>query len=910
MTAKIEDGGVMKKKKITISIRRKILFIFVIALFLSVSFCGSVVFSSWAASAKNMTAHMASDINDEIYNQVNNFMQAPYHLNETNNKVIENGMLDLADEEQRDRFFVGVLEAHSDSIYSFSYGTANGEYYGARRNENGVVEIMRNNAETGENSWYYSVNEDLTAGDLVVQAGKFDPRTRAWYKAAVEAGGAVFSPIYKHFVMDDLTVSAAWPVYNESGNLDGVLGTHMLLSDIGSFLNDAVEEHNGIAIIIEKESNYLVANSMDVANFAVLQDGTLERYGLKDIDNSDIRNAYEQLKTNGDPEQIYKGEYDNFFVNTKEIHMDGIDWIAISAIPESIFMTDVMNSMRWAAIIAALSLLLSALIYNLFMNKYLKPMKSLLQVSDELSSGNLSKRVDIIRNDEIGMISKSFNSVADKMQSLIDNLETVVHERTEELKTANITLSESKDELRLILDSAAEAIYGINPEGNCTFCNRSCIQMLGYSDQSELLGKNMHWQIHHSRRDGTPFSIDECRVLKALIKGESSHVEDEVFWRADGTYFDVEYFSYPQVKNGEITGAVITFMDISERKQKEAEIQYLNCYDTLTGLHNRRCFEENRYKIDIPDNLPLSVIFADINGLKMTNDIFGHTAGDELIKKSSEILQQVCRQNDLVARIGGDEFIILLPNTTEVNAERILTRIKSGFTDARVEAIKCSIALGLDTKRSSDQSLDEIMANAENAMYKDKTMNRKSVNKDIIDTVIETLHTRNSREEQHSITVSELCSDLGTALHLPENEISKLKRAGYLHDIGKIVLDEDILTKGTLSDEELEKMQQHSAVGYRILSLFDDTLDLAEYVYGHHERWDGTGYPRGLKGEQIPLLSRIISVAETYERVLNRGDIPLRERKLAALNVIKNGANTQFDPQIAELFTRATVKKE
>jgi len=590
--------------------------------------------------------------------------------------------------------------------------------------------------------------------------------------------------------------------------------------------------------------------------------------------------------------------------------MNGIDWVVISTIPQSIFMTDIMNSMRWAALIATLSLLLSALICNLFMNKYLKPMKSLLQVSDELSSGNLSKRVDIIRNDEIGQISNSFNNVADKMQSLIENLEVNVQERTRELHKANFQLVASKDELQLILDTAAEGIYGIDLNGNCTFCNNSCIKILGYRDQEELLGKNMHWQIHHTLRDGTPFPIDDCSIFKAFLKGEGSHVDGEVFWRADGTSFDVEYYSYPQIKNGEITGAVVTFMDISERKQKEAEIQYLNCYDTLTGLHNRRCFEDNRAKIDNRDNLPLSVIFADINGLKMTNDIFGHTAGDKLIKKSSEILQQVCRQNDVVARIGGDEFIILQPNTTRENAEKILVRIKSGFADARVEAIKCSIALGLDTKQSPDQSLDEIMANAENAMYKDKTMNRKAINKDIIDTIIETLHAKNTGEKQHSINVSDLCSDVGAALHLPETEISKLKRAAYLHDIGKIALDDGMLTKDTLSDEEIEKMQQHSVVGYRILNLFDDTLDLAEYVYGHHERWDGAGYPRGLKGEQIPLLSRIITVVETYDRVLNRGELSLDERKLAALDVIKNGSGTQFDPQITKVFVQIMEKSE
>jgi HD-GYP domain-containing protein (c-di-GMP phosphodiesterase class II) len=147
-------------------------------------------------------------------------------------------------------------------------------------------------------------------------------------------------------------------------------------------------------------------------------------------------------------------------------------------------------------------------------------------------------------------------------------------------------------------------------------------------------------------------------------------------------------------------------------------------------------------------------------------------------------------------------------------------------------------------------------------------------------------------------------------LRLPETEISKLKRAAYLHDIGKIVLDKSILLKDKFSDEELEKMQQHSVVGYRILSLFDDTLDLAEYIYGHHERWDGAGYPRGLKGKQIPLISRIITVVETYDRVLNRGELPLEDRKLAALDVIKNGAGTQFDPKIAELFVQIMSAKE
>lgn len=485
---------------------------------------------------------------------------------------------------------------------------------------------------------------------------------------------------------------------------------------------------------------------------------------------------------------------------------------------------------------------------------------------------------------------------------LLNDRQSTVMDSTEELQKTVINLGEYKEQLQLILNSTAEAIYGIDANGNCTFCNMSCIKMLGYKDQSDLLGKNMHWQIHHTRRDGTHLPIEECKILNAYKQGKGIHFNDEVFWRADGTFFDVEYHSYPQVKNGKIIGAVVTFMDISEQKKKEEEIQYLIYHDVLTGLYNRRYFQENISKIDSPDNLPLSVIFADINALKITNDIFGHSAGDELIKKSSEILQSVCRKNDVVTRIGGDEFIILLPNTAKKNAENIIERIKFGFTDARVEAIKCSISLGMDTKQNPDESLDVIMTNAENMMYKEKTMNRKSLNKDIIETIIETLHSRSPREKQHSITVSELCSDVGNVLHIPEAEKSKLMRAGYLHDIGKIVLNKNILSKDELTDEEREKMRQHSVIGYRILNLFDDTLDLAEVVYGHHELWDGTGYPRGLKGEEIPLLSRIITVVETYDHIFNRSKLSLRNRKQAALDVVKKGAGTKFDPEIAELF--------
>ena len=785
--------------------------------------------------------------------------------------------------------------SNTTGIYSFAFGTVNGEYYGARRNQIGDIEIMKNNSDTEGNSWYYSVNEDMTMGELVVKAGKFDPRTRAWYKAAVEAEGATFSPIYKHFIMDDITISAVWPVYDENKELLGVLGAHMLLSDINNYLIDAVERYGGYAIIIENSSLDLISNSMGVNNYTTLTDGSLVRTNLSDLEMNDVAKAHEQYILSGENYFRFKSQGGNFFVSVQTIRMQGIDWVVMSAIPESFLMKDITRSMTWAGVVALAVILLIFFIYIIMTNKLFKPMNSLLASAHNLAEGELSTRVKIIRNDEIGLISESFNSVADKMQSLVEDLESNVQQRT--------------DELRLILDSAAEGIYGIDLNGNCTFCNTSCLRILGYEKQEDLIGNNMHTQIHHSYKDNSPFNADDCMILKSILSGKGYESDQEVFWRADSTYFNVEYSSYPQIKDGKVIGGVITFTDITERKKREDEIEYLSCYDPLTRLHNRSCFEKNRNKIDKKENYPLSVIFADLNGLKMTNDIFGHDAGDELIKKSAEILLDSCRENDLVSRVGGDEFIILLPKTDRNEAEKIVEKIREGFLNARIEAIKCSIALGSETKTVQYQDFDEVLANAENAMYKDKTMNRHAINKDIIDNIVETLHSRSKREKQHSDNVQKICMMMGKALKLSKSDMDKLERAAYLHDIGKITLDKSLLLKNDLSEEEKIKMKQHPAIGYRILNLFDDTLDLAEYVYNHHERWDGLGFPRGVAEEEIPLISRIISIAETYDRIENGYNATvsshdIKTNKEKVIKIIEEEAGKQFDPVLVSHFIK------
>lgn len=892
----------MRSVRRPLSIKSRLIILFTAIILVFLVGIGTLTYVRWASSVRVTMQNISDTLSDSLLDQIKVFFQAPLQVNQVSHTLFEKEAIDRSDPQIRDKYFSSLLSSIEGPIYSLSYGTKDGYYYGARKNSEAVVEIMHNDAQTGGRSWYYALADDFSAGERVVEAGLFDPRTRPWYQAAVESGAPIFSPVYKHFIMNDLTISAATPVYDKDGELQGVLGTHLLLTDLGSALADAVALFNGQAIIVEKETGLLIANSLGIDSYAVSDDGQLQRVHISKLPTLAFSLAFNEAVSQSASKSVQRGEYDHYQITTQNLAYPGVDWLVIAATPNALLFTHVQESLLVTILLTLLAGALAAITYQVFIEHLLRQVDALLKVSEALAAGDLTKRVDITRDDEIGAISHSLNHVADAMQLLINNLEQQVEERTKALHQANWSLEENTLQLELLLNSTAEGIYGIDLLGRCTFCNRSTLQVLGFYSIDDVLGKNMHQLIHYSKADGNPLPIEECKIYYSMHQGVGVESEDEVFWKADGSCFNVSYHSFPQIREGVVVGGVVSFMDITERKRKEEQIAYLGNHDALTSLHNRSYFEKVYPLYDTVEHWPLSLIFADINGLKMTNDIFGHQAGDKLIKKAAEILKKSCSDNDVVARTGGDEFILMLTKTTHEQAQEIIATIRSGFADARIEAIKCSVSLGSETKYAEGMGLEEVMANAENAMYRDKSTNRAKVQNDMINTLQETLHARSKREEEHSKAVQDLCCRLSVALGVSEAELTIIRRAAYLHDIGKIALSEKLLHKEQFTADEYERMKQHPVVGYRILTLFDDTLDLAEAVYSHHEKWDGSGYPRGLKGEQIPYYSRIMSVVETYDRVLNRTDLPLGERTAYALQEIRKASGSQFDPTIAHAF--------
>lgn len=895
-------GGGNMYKQIK-SIKNFIILSFILLIISTFSILGYFIFASWRISAEHFVTEFRNNTNNIILKQMEHYINTPTFINEANYTFIKNGMVDLNNKKTREIYFANVIKSFDEEVYSFSYGTETGEYYGARRNEENKIEIIENNETTNGKSRYYATTQDFTAAGLIEETDKFDPRTRNWYQIAKQTQKPIFSPIYKHFVMPDLAITAAYPIYNKEGILQGVLGTHITLSKINIFLEELVKDNGATAYIAEKDSGYLVANSLGIQNFEFLTNNTIKRKTIAEIDNKAIIDAYQEYKKNATTNFIVNSNDDKLYIQLTAYQREGLDWVIITTIPESPFTAGITKSIRLSILVSILAIIIAIIIYMRSTEIVLKPIYNLIKTTEKFSEGDFLQRAKIYRNDEIGMLSTAFNKMAEQLYLLINTLEEKIKNRTTELEKTIFELQNSKDNIHLLLDSTAEAIYGIDMNRNCTFCNASCIKLLRYQCQEDLIGKNMHLLIHYKRPDGTPLPLEECKLLDTLDNGTCAHIENEFFWRSDGTGFPVEYFFYPQYRDGKIIGAVVTFLDITDRKKSEAEILYLSYRDQLTGLYNRRYFEEELVRLDVPSNFPLAIVMADMNGLKLINDSLGHATGDKILKKLAEVLQKGCRFSDMIARIGGDEFVILLPKTTVYETEQILQGIKDIAAKEKVDSVNISISFGYEIKYNLDEEIQDILKIAEDHMYRNKLSESPSMRRKAITTLISTLHSRSKQEKNHAHNVSELCKRMGKALDLSAAEIEELKTAGLLHDIGKIAIEESLLNKsGVLTDAEWEEIKRHCEIGYRILSTVNKMSKMADYILSHHERWDGAGYPKGLKGNNIPLQSRIIHIAEAYDDMTSARIFrsPLSAEEVIA--ELQKNAGLQFDPELITIF--------
>lgn len=461
-------------------------------------------------------------------------------------------------------------------------------------------------------------------------------------------------------------------------------------------------------------------------------------------------------------------------------------------------------------------------------------------------------------------------------------------------------LRESERNLRRITDNMSDLVSELDLGGNVIFASPSHLKVLGYSEE-RMMNIKLKEFVH-------PDDLAQViSLLKHSLQTGERGVSQHRCQHQDGYYVWTETVGNPIWQNGKITGIVISSRDITDRKMLEQELRYLSVHDTLTSLYNRTYFEEEINRLENDRNNPVGMIIFDLDNLKLVNDTMGHEAGDRLLQNFARILGQCFRSGDVVSRVGGDEFAVIMPKTSEevlnMAAERVNHLVNEYNEDN--PALPLSVSMGIAYRQDSRFSLRDIYKEADNRMYRAKLQHSGNVRDEVISTLLKALQTRDYMTEGHGERMNELVMLLGGELKLPDNTLIDLQLLAQFHDIGKVGIPDWILfKKEKLTADEYREMKRHSEIGQRIALAMPDLSPLADLILLHHEWWDGSGYPLGLAGEQIPLECRIIALADAYDTMTHDRPFIKAISPREAMEEIARCSGSQFDPKLAALLLK------
>ena len=461
----------------------------------------------------------------------------------------------------------------------------------------------------------------------------------------------------------------------------------------------------------------------------------------------------------------------------------------------------------------------------------------------------------------------------------------------------------SEERFRSLADSAADAIVSINQRGKIIFWNKAAENIFGYSS-AQALGQDSDMLIPE-RFQG----LQQNGFKQLIVEGRAGNRAESlelICLSRDGREMPMELaVSAASVMGQNVYTAIIR--DVTERQDIEKQLKFLSFHDSLTGLYNRAYFEEEMERLSKARLDSVGLLISDVDGLKLVNDTMGHKTGDGLLVVIAGIITDACRQGDVVARIGGDEFAAILPNCTVEAIEQVCARIRQVTTEynGKNPELPLSLSLGWAVRPGKDLDTNRLFHTADDEMYREKVNNHDVM----VNNFIQALQKKNLSSEEQITQLGELMKELAQAAGLGGNSLAEMDLLARYHDIGNVLVADNILLKaGHLNRTEEDEMKRHCEIGYHIALSTPHLMAVAEKILKHHERWDGKGYPQGLKGQKIPIESRILALAAAYSAMRQNRPHAKAMTHQQALVEIKKESGKQFDPELVTKFLKLANK--